>query len=237
MSSKNNNKLNIPEARAAMDKFKMEAANEVGVNLKEGYNGHLTSREAGSVGGQMVKKMIESYEKNLYTHHVHKPPERAAQPPPSGGLFQILYSREPPLTESPPAGSGLLQFLLPQTAQLAHVRLRQHHRIASGQQRDNAPIPPAVFRIAQQILQEFLRHSGQLLIRQHFVYASFRRYGVSLPDFSLIIQSNDKNFNGFLPFFVNFPHGRAQGNRSPRSMPGIFADKGEKLWYTGDTTS
>ena len=54
MSSKNNNKLNIPEARAAMDKFKMEAANEVGVNLKEGYNGHLTSREAGSVGGQMV---------------------------------------------------------------------------------------------------------------------------------------------------------------------------------------
>ena len=55
MSSKNNNKLNIPEARAAMDKFKMEAANEVGVNLKEGYNGHLTSREAGSVGGQMVK--------------------------------------------------------------------------------------------------------------------------------------------------------------------------------------
>ena len=45
MSSKNNNKLNIPEARAAMDKFKMEAANEVGVNLKEGYNGHLTSRD------------------------------------------------------------------------------------------------------------------------------------------------------------------------------------------------
>ena len=55
MSSKNNNKLNIPEARAAMDKFKMEAASEVGVNLKEGYNGDLTSREAGSVGGQMVK--------------------------------------------------------------------------------------------------------------------------------------------------------------------------------------
>ena len=56
MSSKNSNKLNIPEARAAMDKFKMEAASEVGVDLKEGYNGHLTSREAGSVGGQMVKK-------------------------------------------------------------------------------------------------------------------------------------------------------------------------------------
>ena len=57
MSSKNSNKLNIPEAKAAMNKFKMEAASEVGVNLKEGYNGHLTSREAGSVGGQMVKKM------------------------------------------------------------------------------------------------------------------------------------------------------------------------------------
>lgn len=65
MSTKNSNKLNVPQARAAMDKFKMEAANEVGVNLKEGYNGDLTSREAGSVGGQMVKKMIESYEKNL----------------------------------------------------------------------------------------------------------------------------------------------------------------------------
>ena len=57
MSSKNTNKLNVPEARAAMDKFKMEAASEVGVNLKNGYNGDLTSREAGSVGGQMVKKM------------------------------------------------------------------------------------------------------------------------------------------------------------------------------------
>ena len=65
MSSKNSNKLNVPQARAAMDKFKMEAANEVGVNLKNGYNGDLTSRQAGSVGGQMVKKMIESYEKNL----------------------------------------------------------------------------------------------------------------------------------------------------------------------------
>ncbi len=59
MSSKNTNKLNVPEARAAMNKFKMEAASEVGVNLKQGYNGDLTSREAGSVGGQMVKKMIE----------------------------------------------------------------------------------------------------------------------------------------------------------------------------------
>ena len=56
MSNKSN-KLNVPEARAAMDKFKMEAASEVGVNLKEGYNGDLSSREAGSVGGQMVKNM------------------------------------------------------------------------------------------------------------------------------------------------------------------------------------
>ena len=55
--SKSTSKINVPEARAAMNKFKMEAASEVGVNLKEGYNGHLTSREAGSVGGQMVKKM------------------------------------------------------------------------------------------------------------------------------------------------------------------------------------
>ena len=62
MSTKNSNKLNVPEAKAAMDQFKMEAASEVGVNLKNGYNGHLTSREAGSVGGQMVKKMIASYE-------------------------------------------------------------------------------------------------------------------------------------------------------------------------------
>ena len=65
MSTKNSNKINVPEARAAMDKFKMEAAAEGGVNLKEGYNGDLSSREAGSVGGQMVKKMIESYEKSL----------------------------------------------------------------------------------------------------------------------------------------------------------------------------
>lgn len=57
MSSKNSNKINVPEARAAMDKFKMEAAAEVGVNLKQGYNGDLSSREAGSVGGQMVNIM------------------------------------------------------------------------------------------------------------------------------------------------------------------------------------
>ena len=65
MASSNSNKASVPEAKSAMNKFKMEAASEVGVNLKQGYNGDLTSREAGSVGGQMVKKMIESYEKNL----------------------------------------------------------------------------------------------------------------------------------------------------------------------------
>ena len=65
MSTKNSNKLNVPEAKAAMDQFKMEAASEVGVNLKQGYNGDLTAREAGSVGGQMVKKMIEAYEQGM----------------------------------------------------------------------------------------------------------------------------------------------------------------------------
>ena len=64
-NSNRSNKLVVPGAREAMDKFKMETANEVGVNLKQGYNGDLTSRQAGSVGGQMVKKMIESYENGL----------------------------------------------------------------------------------------------------------------------------------------------------------------------------
>ena len=59
------NKNVVPQAKAAMEKFKMEAANEVGVNLTNGYNGDLTSRQAGSVGGQMVKKMIEKYENDL----------------------------------------------------------------------------------------------------------------------------------------------------------------------------
>ena len=61
----NNNKTMIPEAKEAMNKFKMEAASEVGVNLKQGYNGDLTSKQAGSVGGQMVKKMIEAYENGM----------------------------------------------------------------------------------------------------------------------------------------------------------------------------
>ena len=64
-NSNRSNQIMVPNAREAMNKFKMEAANEVGVNLKEGYNGDLTSRQAGSVGGQMVKKMIEAYENNL----------------------------------------------------------------------------------------------------------------------------------------------------------------------------
>lgn len=56
---------NKNEAKAALEQFKMEAANEVGVNLKNGYNGDLTARQAGSVGGQMVKKMIEKYENDV----------------------------------------------------------------------------------------------------------------------------------------------------------------------------
>ena len=55
----------VPSAREAMNKFKMEAASEVGVDLKKGYNGSLTTREAGSVGGQMVKKMIQAYEQDM----------------------------------------------------------------------------------------------------------------------------------------------------------------------------
>ena len=55
----------VPNAREALNKFKMEAAGEVGVNLKQGYNGDLTSKQAGSIGGQMVKKMIESYENSM----------------------------------------------------------------------------------------------------------------------------------------------------------------------------
>jgi small acid-soluble spore protein D (minor alpha/beta-type SASP) len=59
------NRALVPKAKAGLNKFKMEAASEVGVKLTAGYNGDLTSKENGSVGGQMVKKMVESYEKNL----------------------------------------------------------------------------------------------------------------------------------------------------------------------------
>lgn len=63
--SSNNNKVLVPGAKEALNQFKMESAKEVGVDLKNGYNGDLTSRQNGSVGGQMVKKMIESYEQDL----------------------------------------------------------------------------------------------------------------------------------------------------------------------------
>ena len=62
-----NNRALVPEAKEALSRFKMEAAGEVGVNLKQGYNGDLTAKQAGSVGGQMVKKMIESYENSIKT--------------------------------------------------------------------------------------------------------------------------------------------------------------------------
>lgn len=64
-SNNNSNEALVPQAREALNRFKMEAASEVGVNLKQGYNGDLTSRQAGSVGGQMVKKMIQSYENGM----------------------------------------------------------------------------------------------------------------------------------------------------------------------------
>lgn len=59
------NKIQVPEAKQAMEQFKMEAANEVGVNLKQGYNGDLTAKQSGSIGGQMVKKMIADYESRM----------------------------------------------------------------------------------------------------------------------------------------------------------------------------
>jgi hypothetical protein len=64
MASKSN-KTEVPEAKAAMDRFKTEVASELGVNLKEGYNGDLTSREAGSIGGEMVRRMIKKQEEEM----------------------------------------------------------------------------------------------------------------------------------------------------------------------------
>ena len=60
------NKTMVPEAKAALEQFKMEAASEVGVSLKQGYNGDLTAQQAGSIGGQMVKKMVEAYENGVH---------------------------------------------------------------------------------------------------------------------------------------------------------------------------
>ena len=75
MSNSNNNRINVPQAKQAMEQFKMQAAQEVGVNLQSGYNGHLTSREAGSVGGQMVKKMCpgrtKKYDREIRTAMGH----------------------------------------------------------------------------------------------------------------------------------------------------------------------
>ena len=65
MSSKNSNQINVPEARQAMNNMKYEVANELGINLKQGYNGDLASRDAGNIGGNMVKKMIEAQEKAM----------------------------------------------------------------------------------------------------------------------------------------------------------------------------
>lgn len=64
MANNRNQKL-VPEAMNALDKFKYEVASEVGVNLKDGYNGDISARDAGRIGGQMVKKMIEEAERNM----------------------------------------------------------------------------------------------------------------------------------------------------------------------------
>ena len=64
-NTKSSKSMEVPEAKAAMDRFKTEVASEIGINLKEGYNGDLTSREAGSIGGEMVKRMVKNYEQNL----------------------------------------------------------------------------------------------------------------------------------------------------------------------------
>ncbi len=61
----NSNKMTVPEAKSAMNRFKMEVASELGVPLKEGYNGDLTSRQAGSIGGEMVRKMIKKQEEQM----------------------------------------------------------------------------------------------------------------------------------------------------------------------------
>lgn len=65
MAGKSSNSMEVPESKAGMNRFKTEVASELGVNLKEGYNGDLTSREAGSIGGEMVKRMIKKYEDSI----------------------------------------------------------------------------------------------------------------------------------------------------------------------------
>ena len=63
-SNSSGNRVNVPEAKNALDNMKYEVARELGINLKQGYNGNLSARDNGSVGGYMVKKMIEAYERN-----------------------------------------------------------------------------------------------------------------------------------------------------------------------------
>ncbi len=65
MSRSNSNTTSVPEAKEAMNRFKQEVASELGINLKEGYNGDLTSKEAGSIGGEMVKQMIQRQEEQM----------------------------------------------------------------------------------------------------------------------------------------------------------------------------
>ena len=65
MANSNSNKKLVPEAMSALDKFKYEVASEVGVTLKDGYNGDISAKDAGKIGGQMVKKMIEQAERNM----------------------------------------------------------------------------------------------------------------------------------------------------------------------------
>ena len=65
MSSRNNNRINVPEARKAMSNMKQEVANELGITLNEGYNGNISAKDAGYIGGTMVKKMIEAQEKSM----------------------------------------------------------------------------------------------------------------------------------------------------------------------------
>jgi len=67
MNSNNKNQINVPEARQAMNKMKMEVANEMGINLKQGYNGDLSSKDAGHIGGNMVRKMVEDYQRQHST--------------------------------------------------------------------------------------------------------------------------------------------------------------------------
>lgn len=64
-SNNNSNKMEVPQAKDAMDRFKTEVASELGVNLKDGYNGDLSSREAGSIGGEMVRRMIKKQEEQM----------------------------------------------------------------------------------------------------------------------------------------------------------------------------